>query len=87
MPGSYYSDVERTVYLTYYILMEDVAKYDELFQQERKFLSFEYASAHVRTAAGCKRSLASSRDDRCLPAAHPTPEEPRPLSMSSIPQR
>ena len=22
MPGSYYSDVERTVYLTYYILME-----------------------------------------------------------------
>ena len=26
MPGSYYSDVERTIYLTYYILMEDVAK-------------------------------------------------------------
>ena len=22
MPGSYYSDVERTIYLTYYILME-----------------------------------------------------------------
>ena len=48
MPGSYYSDVERTIYLTYYILMEDVAKYDELFQQERKFISFEYYSAHVR---------------------------------------
>ena len=48
MPGSYYSDVERTIYLTYYILMEDVAKYDELFQQERKFISFEYFSTHVR---------------------------------------
>ena len=33
MPGSYYSDVERTIYLTYYILVEDIAKYDELFQQ------------------------------------------------------
>ena len=33
MPGSYYSDVERTIYLTYYILMEDIAKYNELFQQ------------------------------------------------------
>lgn len=33
MPGSYYSDVERTIYLTYYVLMEDTAKYDELFQQ------------------------------------------------------
>ena len=33
MPGSYYSDVERTIFLTYVILMEDVAKYDELFQQ------------------------------------------------------
>ena len=48
MPGSYYSDVERTLYLTYYILQEDMAKYDDLFQQERKFLSFEYYSAHVR---------------------------------------
>lgn len=47
MPGSYYSDVERTIYLTYVILVEDIAKYDELFQQERKFLSFEYWSAHV----------------------------------------
>ena len=47
MPGSYYSDVERTIYLTYYILMEDVAKYDELFQQERKFISFEYFSEHI----------------------------------------
>ena len=36
MPGSYYSDVERTVYLTFVVLMEDIAKYDELFQQERK---------------------------------------------------
>lgn len=42
MPGSYYSDVERTVYLTYVILSEDTSKYDELFQQERKFISFEY---------------------------------------------
>ena len=47
MPGSYYSDVERTVYLTFVVLMEDIAKYDELFQQERKFISFEYWSAHV----------------------------------------
>eukprot|EP00931_Biecheleriopsis_adriatica_P048723 TRINITY_DN28156_c0_g1_i1.p1 TRINITY_DN28156_c0_g1~~TRINITY_DN28156_c0_g1_i1.p1 ORF type:complete len:2295 (-),score=500.02 TRINITY_DN28156_c0_g1_i1:122-7006(-) len=48
MPGSYYSDVERTIYLTYYILMEDIAKYDDLFQQERKFISFEYFNTHVR---------------------------------------
>ena len=48
MPGSYYSDVERTIYLTYYILMEDVAKYDELFQQERKFISYEYFQQHVK---------------------------------------
>ena len=48
MPGSYYSDVERTIYLTFYILMEDTAKYDELFQQERKFISFEYFSQHIR---------------------------------------
>jgi hypothetical protein len=47
MPGSYYSDVERTIYLTYYILMEDIAKYDELFQQERKFITFEYYTQHV----------------------------------------
>jgi hypothetical protein len=47
MPGSYYSDVERTIFLTYVILNEDIAKYDELFQQERKFISFEYWSAHV----------------------------------------
>jgi hypothetical protein len=47
MPGSYYSDVERTVYLTYYILMEDIAKYNELFQQERKFISFEYYTEHI----------------------------------------
>ena len=49
MPGSYYSDVERTIYLTYVILAEDIAKYNELFQQERKFISFEYWSANVRT--------------------------------------
>lgn len=48
MPGSYYSDSERTIYLTYYILMEDVAKYDELFQQERKFLTFEFFMQHFR---------------------------------------
>ena len=49
MPGSYYSDVERTIYLTYVTLREDVAKYDELFQQERKFISFEYWSEHLST--------------------------------------
>ena len=48
MPGSYYSDVERTIYLTYVILVEDTAKYDELFQQERKFISFEFWSEHIR---------------------------------------
>jgi len=48
MPGSYYSDVERTIYLTYYILMEDISKYDDLFQQERKFISFEYYTEHLR---------------------------------------
>ena len=42
MPGSYYSDVERTIFLTYVILSEDIAKYDELFQGERKFIMFEY---------------------------------------------
>jgi len=42
MPGSYYSDVERTIFLTFVILSEDVAKYDELFQGERKFITFEY---------------------------------------------
>eukprot|EP00937_MAST-01D_sp_MAST-1D-sp2_P002830 g2830.t1 len=47
MPGSYYSDVERTIYLTYVILREDIAKYDELFQEERKFISFEYWQAQL----------------------------------------
>ena len=37
MPGSYYSDVERTIYLTYYVLLEDVQKYDALFKEERSF--------------------------------------------------
>eukprot|EP00535_Pseudo-nitzschia_heimii_P012412 CAMPEP_0197198710 /NCGR_PEP_ID=MMETSP1423-20130617/33509_1 /TAXON_ID=476441 /ORGANISM="Pseudo-nitzschia heimii, Strain UNC1101" /LENGTH=1031 /DNA_ID=CAMNT_0042652545 /DNA_START=1648 /DNA_END=4743 /DNA_ORIENTATION=- len=46
MPGSYYSDVERTIYLTYVILTEDVSKYNELFQGERKFITFEYWSEH-----------------------------------------
>mmetsp|Transcript_16564 Transcript_16564/g.40507 ORF Transcript_16564/g.40507 Transcript_16564/m.40507 type:complete len:2315 (+) Transcript_16564:297-7241(+) len=46
MPGSYYSDVERTIFLTYVILTEDITKYDELFQGERKFISFEYWNAH-----------------------------------------
>ena len=46
MPGSYYSDVERTIYLTYVILTEDVAKYDGLFQAERKFITFEYWNTH-----------------------------------------
>ena len=48
MPGSYYSDVERTIYLTFVILTEDIAKYDELFQQERKFISYEFYSEHIR---------------------------------------
>lgn len=46
MPGSYYSDVERTVYLTYVILTEDVTKYDELFRSERKFIQYEYWHEH-----------------------------------------
>ena len=46
MPGSYYSDIERTIYLTYVILQADVAKYNELFQAERKFISFEYWNEH-----------------------------------------
>ena len=47
MPGSYYSDAERTIYLTYYLLMEDISKYDELFQQQRKFISYEFFAEHV----------------------------------------
>lgn len=46
MPGSYYSDVERTIFLTFVILSEDVEKYDELFQAERKFITFEYWQEH-----------------------------------------
>jgi hypothetical protein len=46
MPGSYYSDVERTIYLTYVILTEDISKYDELFAMERKFISYEYWNEH-----------------------------------------
>ena len=71
MPGSYYSDVERTLYLTYYILQEDVAKYDELFQQERKFISFEYYAAHVRRArpVGHLRLKPALRRPRAGPSA------------------
>lgn len=47
MPGSYYSDVERTIYLTYVLLQEDVGKYDDLFSEERKFISFEYWREHL----------------------------------------
>ena len=46
MPGSYYSDVERTIFLTFVILTEDITKYDELFQNERKFISYEYWNEH-----------------------------------------
>jgi len=46
MAGSYYSDVERTIYLTYVILREDITKYNELFQNERKFITFEYWNDH-----------------------------------------
>ncbi len=48
MAGSYYSDVERTIYLTYYLLMEDISKYDDLFQAERKNISFEYYKEHIK---------------------------------------
>ncbi len=47
MPGSYYSDVERTIFLTFVILSEDISKYDELFQSERKFITFEYWKEHL----------------------------------------
>ena len=47
MPGSYYSDVERTIFLTFVILSEDISKYDELFQGERKFITFEYWKEHL----------------------------------------
>ena len=47
MPGSYYSDIERTIFLSYFVLMEDIAKYNELFQQERKFINFEYFNTHI----------------------------------------
>ncbi len=47
MPGSYFSDVERTIYLTYVILTEDVAKYDDLFQSERKYINFDYWNEHL----------------------------------------
>ena len=60
MPGSYYSDVERTVYLTWYILMEDIAKYNELFQQERKFINFEYFNNHLAPAVAAAAAAASS---------------------------
>lgn len=46
MPGSYYSDVERTMYLTYVILTEDISKYNDLFQAERKFITYEYWNEH-----------------------------------------
>jgi len=46
MPGSYYSDVERSIYLTYVILTEDISKYNALFQSERKFITFEYWNEH-----------------------------------------
>ena len=47
MPGSYYSDMERTIYLTYFILNEDIEKYSDLFQQERKYISFEYYNQFI----------------------------------------
>ena len=80
MPGSYYSDVERTISLTYYILMEDAAKYDELFQQERKFISFEYYQEHVRYIEydelvyghmSLSELLSAHPQVRCMPAPCP----------------
>ena len=71
MPGSYYSDVERTIYLTYYILMEDTAKYDELFQQERKFISFEYFSSHVAKAIDYDDLVYGSHSLSALVVKHP----------------
>ena len=64
MPGSFYSDVERTMYLTYYILQQDIAKYDELFQQQRKFISFEYFNTHVLPEVTAPRSPRSSGSPR-----------------------
>lgn len=77
MPGSYYSDVERTIYLTYYILMEDITKYDELFQQERKFISFEYFSTHVLPA------LLSSRSPPRSPGSPRAPFSPNPSTRAT----
>ena len=71
MPGSYYSDVERTIYLTYYILMEDIAKYDELFQQERKFITFEY---FTRTSATSTTTTSSTATTSALGAGREVPE-------------
>ena len=62
MPGSYYSDVERTVYLTYYILMEDISKYNDLFQQERKFINFEYFNTHLAAATASASNVANNID-------------------------
>ena len=61
MPGSYYSDVERTIYLTYYILMEDTSKYDELFQQARVPPSAQQPFASNRTLTS--PSLNAQMDD------------------------
>ena len=37
LPGFCYCYVERTIYVTYYVLMEDSAKYDAFFAEEHKF--------------------------------------------------
>ena len=39
--------MERTIFLTFVILSEDIKKYDELFQGERKFITFEYWKEHM----------------------------------------
>jgi hypothetical protein len=71
MPGSYYSDVERTIFLTYVILREDIAKYDELFQQERKFISYEYWSAHGLAAMDYDELVYGQLRLSDIAAAHP----------------
>ena len=52
MPGFCYRDVERTIYVTYYVLMEDRAKYDAFFAEKHKFsASSTMASTSVRASS------------------------------------
>ena len=66
MPGFCYSYVERTTYDTYYGLMEDSAKYDAFFAEERKFSCFECYGQPTRGSEERPSSAAST------PAANQT---------------